>query len=194
MTSIRTAARRTAGVAAVTALVLPVLAGTAAADEAAFRDARGDMAQGADIRKVRVINGVERLRIKVVHRDLVRSFRSGSSISVFLDTDAERKGPEYMFVGGTFEGADYALLPAAGFERSSDRQVPLRGGSYRMDLDYAEDIARITIDQVVLKSPAKVRVEVKTGAELLPEGASSGTREIDWLGKPRQFTPWVMTG
>ena len=172
MNTFSTAARRVAGVAAVSALSITAFAGTALAETAVFKDAHGDMSQGADIRKVRVINGEERLKINVVHRDLVRSFRSGSSISVFIDTDATRKGPEYVFVGGTFEGADYALLKAEGFEAADDQQVPLHGGTYAMKLDYVDDVARITIDQVVLKDPAQVRVEVKTGAELLPEGST----------------------
>ncbi len=194
MNTFRSAAQRVAGVAAVSALSFTAFAGTAMAETAAFTDAHGDMSQGADIRTVRVVNGEEQLKINVVHRDLVRSFRSGSSISVFIDTDRTRTGPEYVFVGGTFEGADYALLPAEGFQAKGNRQVPLHGGSYQMKLDYVRDVARITIDQVVLEDPAKVRIEVKTGAELLPEGSTTSTNEVDWLEQPRRFTPWVAQG
>ena len=198
MNTIRTAAQRVAGVAAVSALSITGivgLAGTAMAEAEAFTDARGDMTQGADIQKVRVVNGEERVRINVVHRDLVRSFRSGSSVAVFIDTDRERTGPEYVFQGATFEGGDYALLPAEGFEAKGDRQVPLHGGTYIMRLDYVEDVARISIDRAVLNDPGKVRVEVKTGAELLPEGGTEpGENEKDWLGTARSFTPWVAKG
>ncbi len=194
MNTFRSAAQRVAGVAAVSALSITALAGTALAETAAFTDAHGDMSQGADIRKVRVINGEEQLKINVVHRDLVRSFRSGSSISVFIDTDRARTGPEYVFTGGTFEGSDYALLPADGFKAKGNRQVPLHGGTYIMKLDYVKDVARISIDQVVLNDPADVRVEVKTGAELLPEGSTTSTNEVDWLNTPRRFTPWVAKG
>jgi hypothetical protein len=129
-----------------------------------------------------------------VHRDLVRSFRSGSSISIFLDTDRARRGPEYVFTGGTFEGADYALLKANGFKAAGNRQAPLHGGSYIMRLDYRRNVAHISIDQVVLKDPGAVRVAVKTGAEALPAGGGTGTREVDWLGAPRQLTPWIEQG
>jgi hypothetical protein len=189
MTTFTTVARRVAGIAAVSALGFAAFAPAALADASRFTDARGDISQGADIRAVRVFNGPAQLRVNVKHRDLVRSFRSGSSISVFLDTDPARRGPEFVFTGGTFEGADYALLPARGFRASSDRQVPLHGGSYLMRLDYARDIARITIDQVVLGTPAAVRVEVKTGAE-----ATGREREVDWLGAPRSLTPRVERG
>ncbi len=194
MNTFTTAARTVAGAAAVSALSITALAGPAMAASSVSDDARGDMSQGADIRKVRVVNGEDTLKIAVVHRDLVRSFRSGSSLSVFLDTDRSRKGPEYVFTGGTFEGSDYALLEADGFQVKNNRQVPLHGGSYLMRVDYVKDVARISIDQVVLGSPAAVRVEVKTGAELLPEGSTTGTNEIDWLGTPKSFTPWVARG
>ena len=195
MNSIKNAAGRVATVAAVSAVAITVLAGTALAQSSAFADAHGDMKQGADIRKVRVTNGEEALRINVRHRDLVKSFRSGSSIAVFIDTDKARIGPEYVFQGATFEGGDFALLPAKGFKASGNVQVPLHGGSYLMKLDYVEDVARISIDQVVIGSPAEVRVEVKTGAELLPEGSTTpGANEVDWLGTAKSFTPYVAKG
>jgi hypothetical protein len=191
----KSAARRVAGVATVSAIAVTGLAGTALAQTSAFADAHGDMKQGADIRKVRVMNGEEALRINVRHRDLVKSFRSGSSIAVFIDTDKARSGPEYVFQGATFEGADYALLKADGFKADGSRQVPLHGGSYIMKLDYVEDVARIAIDQVVVGDPDQVRVEVKTGAELLPEGSTTPKpAEVDWLGEPKKFTPWVAQG
>jgi len=195
MTSIKSTARRVAGVAVVSAVAITGLAGTALAQTSAFADAAGDMKQGADIRKVRVMNGEEALRINVRHRDLVKSFRSGSSIAVFIDTDKAHAGPEYVFQGATFEGGDYALLPAEGFKADGNRQVPLHGGSYVMRLDYVEDVARISIDQVVIGSPEQVRVEVKTGAELLPAGSTTaGPREVDWLGTAKSFTPYVAKG
>ena len=195
LNTIKSTARRVAGIATVSAIAITGLAGTALAQSTAFADTHGDMKQGADIRKVRVTNGEEVLRVNVRHRDLVKSFRSGSSIAVFIDTDAERTGPEYVFQGATFEGGDYALLPAAGFKADGNRQVPLRGGSYIMKLDYVEDVARIAIDQVVVGSPEQVRVEVKTGAELLPAGSTTpGENEVDWLGTPKSFTPYVAKG
>jgi hypothetical protein len=194
----KSAARRVAGVATVSAIAITAVtaaAGAAFAQSTAFADAHGDMTQGADIRKVRVTNGEEVLRVNVRHRDLVKSFRSGSSIAVFIDTDAARSGPEYVFQGATFEGGDYALLPAKGFKADGNRQVPLHGGSYLMKLDFVEDVARISIDQVVIGSPDTVRVEVKTGAELLPAGSTTpGQNEVDWLGTPKSFTPYVAKG
>lgn len=185
--------RRVAAAALASAAGLTALAGPAAAETAVFKDAAGDLDHGADIRRVRVVNE-EQVRVRVVHDDLVRSYESGSSIAVFLDTDRKRKGAEFVFLGGTFEGSDYALLPAKGWKRASDRQVPLHGGSYIMNLNYAKDAAVITFDRAVLGMPKAVRVEVKTGGELVPEGDEPATTGRDWLGEPREFTPWVKRG
>jgi hypothetical protein len=184
-----------ATVATVSVFTITGLAGTAFAQTSVVEDAKGDMKQGADIRSVRVVNGDEKLRINVRHRDLVRSFRSGSSIAVYIDTDRTRTGPEFVLLGSTFEGGDYALLPADGFQQVGRRQVPLHGGMYLLRLDFVEDVARITIDQVVVGDPEQVRVEVKTGTELVPEHSTSpDPTEVDWLGEPKKFTPWVAQG
>jgi hypothetical protein len=193
LNTVNTTIRRVAAVAMASALSTSVLAGAASAETAVFTDAKGDLAHGADIHRVRVVND-DRVRIRVVHDDLVRSYKSGSSIAVFIDTDRRRRGPEFVFLGGTFEGADYALLPAKGWKRASNRQVPLHGGSYDMRLDYAKDVAALRIDRAVLGNPRAIRVEVKTGGELVPEGSEPATTGKDWLGKPRSFTPWVKRG
>ena len=186
-----TATRRIlAGAAA--ALATTVLAGPAAAETAAFADTRGDLDHGADIQRVRVVNE-GRVKVRVVHDDLVRSFRSGSSLAVYLDTDRTRKGPEFVFLGGTFEGADYALLRAEGWKPAGRTAVPMRCG-YDMVLDYAKDTATVRIDRDCLDDARAIRVEVKTGGELTPPGEAPATNGVDWLGEPRQFTPWVGQG
>jgi len=192
MNTLSTTFRRLATVAALSAVSGTVLAGAASAETRTFQDARGDLDHGADIKRVRVVNE-GRVRVRIVHEDLVRSYKSGSSVALFLDTDRDRKGPEFVFLGGTFRGADYALLPADGWKRAGNQQVPLRGGSYDMRLDYAADVAVISFDRAVLRDPGAVRVEVKTGGELVPDDVSATTGK-DWLGKPRHFTPWVRRG
>ena len=85
-------------------------------------------------------------------------------------------------------------MPAEGWKRDGNRQVPLRGGSYNMTLDFVTDVAHISIDQVILGDPARVRLEVKTGAELLPQGSTTPSKtERDWLNAPKKFTTWVAT-
>ncbi|HEX6485602.1 MAG TPA: hypothetical protein VF012_02750 [Nocardioidaceae bacterium] len=193
MNSSNTMFRRIAAAAVVSAVSTTVLAGAASAETRVFKDERGDIAHGADIHRVRVVND-KQVRVNVVHRDLRRSYKSGSSITVFIDTDRQRKGPEFVFLGGTFEGSDYELLKAKGWKRAGDQPAPLHGGSYIMKLDYAEDVARIRFDRAVLGNPKAVRVEVKTGGEHGPQGEEPATTEKDWLGQPRDFTPWVKRG
>lgn len=186
--STSTTIRRAATAAIASALGVTALAGPVAAETTVFKDKAGDLDHGADIRRVRVVND-EKVKVKVVHDDLVRDWESGSSIAVFLDTDRKRKGAEFVFLGGTFEGSDYALLPAKGWKRASDTQVPLNGGTYIMKLDYDKDTATIRFDREVLRNPRAVRVEVKTGGEF-----EDGTTGRDWLGEPRDFTRWVKRG
>ncbi|MGE5719238.1 MAG: hypothetical protein ACM3XQ_05130, partial [Nocardioidaceae bacterium] len=124
MNSSNTMFRRIAAAAVVSAVSTTVLAGAASAETRVFKDERGDIAHGADIHRVRVVND-KQVRVNVVHRDLRRSYKSGSSITVFIDTDRQRKGPEFVFLGGTFEGSDYELLKAKGWKRAGDQPAPL---------------------------------------------------------------------
>lgn len=169
-----------------------LLAGPAAAQTAVFSDAKGDVDVGADIWRVRVVND-DQVRVKVVHRNLVRSFRSGSSLSIFFDTDRHRRGPEYVFQGGTYEGTNYALLPAEGWRAAVGHAEPMRCG-YVMRLDYVRNTALVRIDRGCLGDPGAVRVEVKTGGEHVAAPGQPPTTQVDWLGRPRQFTSWVRRG
>ncbi|HLN76514.1 MAG TPA: hypothetical protein VK204_05670 [Nocardioidaceae bacterium] len=167
-------------------------AGPAAAETAVFTDTRGDISHGADIQRVRVVND-DQVRVKVVHRNLVRSFRSGSSVAVFIDTNRRHKGAEYLFHGGTYEGSDYALVRASGWKAADGQAEPMRCG-YSMKLDYAKDTAFIRIDRACLDKPGAIRVEVKTGGEHVNKAGETTRTEVDWLGKPRQFTSRVKRG
>lgn len=174
--------------AAVTALALGTVAtagAPATAETRSFTDARGDLAHGADIHEVTVAHN-RLVRVTVEHEDLVRSYKSGSSIRVYLDTDRATEGPEFAFLGGTFEGADYALVRTDGWKPGT-RAVR---GFYRMDLDYGADTATIKVGRGVLGEPARVRVAVKTGGEMLPPN-SEPHYAVDWLGETRELTAWV---
>lgn len=187
-----TTLRGLAAGAVLSAVGAAVFAGPAAAKTAVFTDAKGDISHGADIQRVRVVNDSE-VRVKVVHRNLVRSFRSGSSLAVFIDTNRGRQGPEYVFHGGTYEGSDYALVRARGWKAADGQAEPMRC-TYSMKLDYAKDIALVRIDRACLGNPGAIRVEVKTGGEHAAKAGEPATTEVDWLGQPRQFTPWVKRG
>jgi hypothetical protein len=171
--------------AAAAAFVLG-LAAPATAATSTFDDAHGDVAHGVDLQSVTVVNE-KNVRIVIRHADLRRSYKSGASGTVFLDTDPSAKGPEFAFTGGFFEGADYALIKTDGW-KVGRRAVPLTC-SYEMHLDYAHDVTRMRMSRACLDQPGKVRVAVKVGGE-----QADGDIVRDWLGSRRELTPWVARG
>ena len=77
-----------------------------------------DLDHGVDLRSVKVEHGRATSWSPRPTPTCVESFRSGSSGSVFIDTDPADTGPEYVFAGGFFVGTDYALLRTDGFADS----------------------------------------------------------------------------
>ena len=144
-----------------------------------------DLGHGADLRSVEVQHGGRNVVVTTTHTDLQESFRSGSSGSVFLDTDPTNTGPEYVFAGGYFVGTDYMLLRTDGF--ANKLWIEPVEGSYRMTIDYDADQVRMRISREVLGSPEQVRVAVRV-AGTRPDGRTTRT---DWLGEARSFTDWV---
>lgn len=153
---------------------------------ATFADAAGDIDHGADLLRVRVANN-RQVKVRVTHADLRPGWRSGSSLAVYLDTDLQEPGPEFAFVGGTFQGSDYALVPTDRW-RLRQLSVPMRC-SYDLDLDYAAETAVVRIARRCLGFPDAVRVAVRTGGEQ-PDGDSV----VDWLGRRRQLTREIARG
>ncbi len=174
------------GVVASTVLGLVAVSGPATAATSTFTDAAGDVDHGVDIRSVKVVNE-KNVRIVIRHRDLVRSYKSGASGVVYIDTDPSKAGPEFAFMGGFFEGTDYALVRTDGW-KPRRRAVPLQS-SYEMKLDYANNVTRIRMSRASLDRPGKVRVAVKASGE-----QRDGDIVHDWLGSRREFTPWVARG
>ena len=144
-----------------------------------------DLAHGADLRSVQVEHKARNIVVTTTHTDLRRSFRSGSSGAVYLDTDPADPGPEYVFAGGYFVGTDYQLLEVDGFSNTTWGEPA--EGSYAMRIDYDAEHVRMRISRETLGSPDEVRVAVRVAGSR-PDG--SNTRR-DWLGEPRSFTEWV---
>jgi len=167
----------------VAALILAQLA-PASADGIGVSDPK-DLGHGVDLRSVVVDHGADNVVVTTTHTDLRESFRSGSSGTVFLDTDPADPGPEYVFSGGFFVGTDYQLLHTDGFAGSTWGK-PVKG-SYRLRVDYDKEQVRMRIARDAIGSPDQVRVAVRV-AGTRPDG--SNTRR-DWLGAPRSFTDWV---
>lgn len=156
----------------------------ASADSIGVTDPK-DLAHGADLRSVQVEHRAGNIVVTTTHTDLRRSFRSGSSGAVYLDTDPADPGPEYVFAGGYFVGTDYQLLEVDGFSNTTWGEPA--EGSYAMRIDYDAEHVRMRISRETLGSPDEVRVAVRVAGSR-PDG--SNTRR-DWLGEPRSFTEWV---
>ena len=144
-----------------------------------------DLDHGVDLRSVEVEHEARNIVVTTTHTNLRPSFRTGSSGTVFLDTDASDPGPEYAFVGGYFVGTDYRLTEVEGFSRKAQGE-PVEG-SYRMRVDYDADHVRMRISREAIGSPDEVRVAVRV-AGTRTDGSNTAT---DWLGEPRSFTDWV---
>ncbi len=148
-----------------------------------------DTTHGSDLLSVRVRNAEHKVVVVTHHANLRKDPASGSGGALYVDTDPDDKGPEYVLVGGYFEGTDYVLLHTEGFPRKSWGQPA--EGSYRMTVDYAADTVRFRMSRAVLGTPDEVRVGAKVSGTR-PNGSTAGT--VDWLGQPRSFTPWVARG
>lgn len=176
----------TAVIGAAVGVALVATSGSAAAATGTFQDAQGDMAHGADIHSVRVVNE-KNVRVVLQVDDLVRSYKSGAGVTVYLDTDPSDAGPEFAFLGGMFEGTDYGLVRTEGWNVPDNPRVVR--GFHIMKLDYDNDVARFRMTRAALDQPGKVRVAVKTSGE-----QNDGDIVRDWLGERRDFTSWVKRG
>lgn len=181
----RTGRTTTLSALASLAATAAVLATAAPASAAAIgvRDA-DDTAHGSDLRSVVVQHTDTAVVVTTGHSDLRRDPASGSGGAVYLDTDRRDAGPEFVFVGGYFEGTDYQLLHTEGF--GSEQWGQVADGSWQMSVDYTADRVRMRMSRAALDRPEEVRVAVRV----------SGPRadSVDWLRSPRALTPWVARG
>ena len=177
----------TAAIAAATLTLGSVgLTGTANAASIGVKDPR-DTHHGSDLRSVQVKHGDHRVAIVTSHTNLRRDPKTGSAGAVYLDTDRSDKGPEFVFVGGYFEGTDYQLLETEGFGHQQ-WGAPV-DGSYEMKINYAKDQVRMRMSRAAIGKPSEVRAAVRVSGT-----RSDGSGVVDWLREPRSFTMWVARG
>ncbi|HEU5035874.1 MAG TPA: hypothetical protein VFT70_02635 [Nocardioides sp.] len=182
--------RTTTAALALSAAVLTVgLAGAAHAEQYGVDDPE-DTWHGSDIRALQVHNGTKDVAITTTHDNLVRRAASGSAEAIYLDTDRERRGPEFVFATGLYEGTDYVLRETDGFGPKKWGDA-VENGDYILRIDYRKDRARFRISQAALGDPDAVRVAVRASGTRT-DGTSHGL--VDWVGKARSFTPWVDRG
>ncbi|WP_205474548.1 hypothetical protein [Nocardioides sp. SYSU D00038] len=177
-----TTLRRVAlGATAVIALTLGAT-GVASAEQVVLDDPADATASPTDIRRVSADHTAKELFVKVRFAALPKKGASG--ISVYVDTDRARKGPELRLVGGLFDGTDYQLVRVKAWKDASN---PL-SCPHIMRLDRGTKQAKVRISAKCLGGADEVRVGVRMTDD------SDGSHPVtDWLKKPRGWTRWLAT-
>ena len=153
-------------------------------------DDPADTGHGSDVVALQVRNGQQNLTVTTIHDNLRRSPATGTSASIFIDTDRSDRGPEYVFTAGYYDGTDYVLRATDGFNQGDYGQA-VENGDYILRIDYRHDRARVTMSRAALGNPDEVRVAVRVSGTRT-DGTSHGL--VDWVGKRRSFTPWLARG
>jgi hypothetical protein len=148
---------RSAGVAAATVVLLA--AGLPAqADVAGFPDARGDTSHPADIVRVRVAHGAERVEVKIFHRNL--TFEPDGAprrVRVGFDVGPRHRGPEF-YVGEPYQADPVVQLRhATGWGGLSGRPVDGCVGE-QITVSSARDLTTLTVPRACLGDPGRLRV------------------------------------
>lgn len=169
---------------AVSALLLAGLSAAPAHAEYYSVDDPADASDSlTDITALRAKHGVGNLLVKVRFEELMRS--SAAGVSIFIDTDRDAKGPEYVLSSGLGDGTDYVLARAEGW-RGGDEFVDC---TYEAQPRWGRDVFRARISRDCLDEAASVRVSVKMVDEV-----DGSNRVVDWAPEPRRWSLPVASG
>jgi len=136
-------------------------------------DTKGSL---TDIYRLEARHGDETMVVKVRFAELIRS--SAAGVSVFFDTDRDRKGPEYVLSSGLGDGTDYVLTAADGWRASGD-QVRC---DYRARPKWGQEVFRAVVSRDCLDRSQSVRVSVK----MVDQAGQRAVR--DWAPKRRRWS------
>lgn len=166
-------------VLAATALLVTSLAfaGPAAAQTTTVNDGADRPGSPSDIRTVTLRHQTDQVVVRTTFTDLRRT--SGAGYKILIDTNATRTGPEYVLVSGLGDGTDYLMFRA---EDWKIKGAPMTC-THQLRLNWADDIARFTVNRTCLGSPDEVRVGVR-----MRDDAHDVT---DWMLGYRKWTPWM---
>lgn len=136
-----------------------------------------------DVRGLEANHGSDNLLVKVRFRELMRS--SAAGVSVFVDTDREEKGPEYVLSSGLGDGTDYVLTEADAW----------RGSERRVDCDYSarpkwgRDVFRAVLSRDCFDRAASVRVSAR-----MVDQADGSHVVVDWVPQRRRWSLPIESG
>lgn len=164
-------------VAVLTTSLLTSFATPANADSSTFQD--GTSTRGAmDIHRVRVVNG-KRLTIRVVVEDLRRRAGQGS-VTVWLDKNAGRPGPEFGIGSGLWD-SDWSIGRASGWRLSGPGPLACPVDQHLL---FEQDVIVFKTGKACLGRYGKVRASVTT------YGGARG-RLVDHSPRFHRFHQWV---
>ncbi|WP_191280298.1 hypothetical protein [Nocardioides flavus (ex Wang et al. 2016)] len=170
--------------AVVPALALGVLvAAPAHAELYAIDDPADARASLTDVYGLEADHGSDALLVKVRFNELMRS--SAAGVSVFVDTDRDAKGPEYVLSSGLGDGTDYVLTAADGW-RGSDEQVRC---DYTARPRWGRDVFRARLSRGCFDGAGSVRLSVKM---VDPVDGSHPVR--DWVPRRKRWTLPIASG
>ena len=164
-------------------LVAGLSAAPAHAEYYAIDDPADASASLTDVYGFTAMHGESNLLVKVRFNELLRS--SAAGVSVFIDTDRDVRGPEFVLSSGLGDGTDYVLTEA----------VAWRGSDKRVDCDYearpkwGKDVFRTRISRDCLGEPGSVRVSVK-----MVDQADGSHPVVDWAPKRHRWSLPIASG
>ncbi len=165
---------------------IALLGSPAYAESMSARDPADATASLYDIRKVNANHKDTKLVVDVKVADLVTESDGGpASMSLFIDTDRSRVGPELRLGTGLQTGTDYQLTRMRTWRAVGE---PLACG-HRVKLVPEKDKVRFRVNAGCLGKPAELRVGVKM-VDLW-----DGSHPVrDWFKGARSWTRWLDRG
>ncbi|NPD06355.1 hypothetical protein HN031_16880 [Nocardioides sp. zg-1308] len=174
---------RTVLVATASVVLAGVVAAPAHAEYYAVDDPADAPTSLTDIQRFEANHGGDNLLVRVRFTELMRSSVAG--VSVFLDTDRDRRGAEYVLSSGLGDGTDYVLTRAEGW-RAVDRRVRC---DYSARPRWGKDVFRAVIGRDCFDRVPQVRVSVRMGDQ------ADGTQPVvDWAPKRHRWSVPIASG
>ena len=137
----------------------------------------------SDIYGVEANHGGANLLVKVRFNELVRS--SAAGVSVYVDTDRDAKGPEYVLSSGLGDGTDYVLTLADGWQ-GSDARVSC---DYSARPKWGKDLFRAVISRDCFDDATTLRVAVK-----MVDEADGSHPVVDWVPQRHRWSLPIASG
>lgn len=135
MTRTRKALVTVAALAMATSIASP-----AAAERDSFKDDRGDLRSGYDLRSVRVKNGGDWITVKSKHRNLRRG--PEGLATAYIDTVRDWRGPEFQISGAVGAAGGYGLTKVRQWHALVP---PVKCSGLRFRINYRTDVVTFSV-------------------------------------------------